>query len=196
MSTAPGTETAGFQRRWQSTLAPASTAEPAAWHRDETVVAVLVTRVIDLSGDVGVAMCFLPQDISLRAYAIAAIKSVAASHGLDIPGRRDVPIRPDAIRGELADFPHVAQFFIRRSGMVDADAFEMELRQLKGSIEWKLISMGLTDEDFRLISCSSRQVMYAMPGHSGDPMAFYPDLSDVQVDFREIADARRSLGRA
>src|SRR5699024_5374638 len=49
------------------------------------------------TGDYGVAMLFLPLDTSLQAQALDAVDEAAGSRGLEIIGRRDVPVRDDLL---------------------------------------------------------------------------------------------------
>lgn len=198
MSSAPETER---RRNTPQPMFDALTAgAPSSWRGNDASASLPVSQhflsqclVAGDTGQVGVVMCVLPADISLRAYAIAAVKSVASRLGLAVLKRREVPVQPGATGDDLADLPHIEQFFVRQLEHVDANGYEDALQRLRGAIECRMISMGLTEEDFRIVSCSSREVVYAMPGNSGDPMTFFPDLIDAQLDSGQVVDCRRVL---
>jgi glutamate synthase (NADPH/NADH) large chain len=132
------------------------------------------------AGEVGIAMCFLPMDISLRAYAIEAITGVAAERGLQMPGRRDVPVRSEAPGDAAFTRPHVAQFFILRPGDLDLATFERELMLLRAAIEREMAVFGMTSEDVQVVSCSARTLTYTAIAGQDDLAALYPDLDNVQ----------------
>lgn len=119
----------------------------------------------------GVAMCFLPVDISLRAHAIEAICRVAEAQGLEVEARRDVPIQP---RSSMA---HVSQFILIPRDGLGHTKLEHYLDHVRIEMECELWSMGLTQDEALVLSCSSHIVTYAVPGGTSDPVACYPDLA-------------------
>jgi glutamate synthase (NADPH/NADH) large chain len=146
-----------------------------------TPISALLPDAPDLqAGELGVAMCFLPMDISLRAYAIDAITGVVAERGLQMPGRRDVPVRSEAPGDTAFTRPHVAQFFILRPGNLDLDTFERELMLLRAAIEREMAVLGMTSEDVQVVSCSARTLTYTAIAGQDDLAALYPDLDNVQ----------------
>jgi glutamate synthase (NADPH/NADH) large chain len=145
-----------------------------------TPISALLPDAPDLqAGEVGVAMCFLPMDISLRAYAIDAITGVVAERGLQLLGRRDVPVRSEAPGDTAFTCPHVAQFFILRPGNLDLDTFERELMLLRAAIEGEMAVLGMTSEDVQVVSCSARTLTYTAIAGENDLAGLYPDLENV-----------------
>lgn len=125
---------------------------------------------IDARETFGVAMCLLPVDISLRAYAIEAIGRVVAGHGLVVVGWRDVPVC-----APVADV-HIAQLVVASRDEMDEAAVERQLACVQESIERELASMGLC-EDARLVSCSCRVIRYPSLDGVTPPGVSYPDLT-------------------
>lgn len=196
MSSLPKTDR---QDSWVTTMMDL---HASTWHRPEDGSVVAVSRDLLGSvgidapvGDVGVAMCFMPQDISLRAYAHSAIRTAAEHVGFEIVTRRDVPTRPGSHR-HRSTLPHITQVFIQPGHVTDPEDFEQELQRLRGLIECEMVLLGLTDDDFRLVSCSARSILYALPDSAGDAMSFYPDLVEVPAQRDQVGASPRSLMRA
>jgi glutamate synthase domain-containing protein 2/glutamate synthase domain-containing protein 1/glutamate synthase domain-containing protein 3 len=136
-----------------------------------------------LAGEYGVAMLFLPTDVSLRAHALEEIMASVAGCGMEMIARRDVPVEPGMLGDASAAMrPHVVQLFIRRPVGLDADAFERELMLLRRAMEHRLAGMGLTDDDFFAVSCSARTIVYKGLCLPEDLTRFYPDLADPRVE--------------
>jgi|GEM_PF-4353053 len=196
MSSLPKTDR---QDSWVTTMMDL---HASTWHRPAGGLVVAVSRdILDgvgidaPVGDVGVAMCFMPQDISLRAYAHSAIRTAAEHVGFEVVARREVPTRPVPRHGR-STLPHISQVFIQPVHVTDPEDFEQELQRLRGLIEGEMVLLGLTDDDFRLVSCSARAILYATPDEAGDATSFYPDLADAPSRREQMGDFRRGLTRA
>ena len=136
-----------------------------------------------VAGDYGVAMLFLPQDISLRAHALEGIKSALATRSLESIAVRDVPVEPGML-GDTASAmrPHVTQVLIRRPEEIDGDAFERELMLVRRAMERAMAAQGMTEDDFFAVSCSARTIVYKGLCLPEDLARFYPDLADERVE--------------
>ncbi len=134
-------------------------------------------------GDYGVAMLFLPLDISLRAYALDGVQRAADTHDLEVIGRREVPVRDDMLGETAAKMrPHVLQVLVRRPANRDIDAFERDLMLLRRSIERNARAEGMTEDDVFVVSCSARTIVYKGLCLPEDLARFFPDLADQRVE--------------
>lgn len=133
-----------------------------------------------VAGDYGVAMMFLPHD---RPDALAAIVDGVEARGLHVLATRDVPVEPqllgDAARATL---PNIVQVLISRPASITTGDFERKLMLVRREIERNLRALGLTDDDYFAVSCSSRTLIYKGFCLPEDLARFYPDLVNPQVD--------------
>ncbi|AKT43632.1 glutamate synthase large subunit [Chondromyces crocatus] len=126
-------------------------------------------------GDYAVAMCFFPTDPARRRRHEAILEATVVHHGQRVLGWRDVPIASQALGVIARDTcPHIRQLFIGRT--CAPELFERTLyliRKRAGKIAWA--------DDFYIVSCSSRTVVYKglmLPEQIAD---FYLDLSDPRT---------------
>ncbi|HEV2074325.1 MAG TPA: glutamate synthase central domain-containing protein, partial [Thermomicrobiales bacterium] len=135
------------------------------------------------AGEYGVAMLFLPLDLSLRAAAIDAVMSAVAERGVDLLARRDVPVQVDMLsETAAATRPHVAQILVRRPEGVDLGTFERDLMLLRRTMESRVAALGMSDADFFAASCSARTIIYKGFCLPEDLARFYPDLADPRME--------------
>ena len=143
----------------------------------QELVCTLFPRAPELRvGDLGVMSCFLPLDISLRAYAIDAINDTAEATGLSVYLRRDVPVGTEVLGDGAFTRPHVSQFVILRPATSEPNTFERQLMQLKSDVEAGLAELGLTREEFRVLSCSARAIRYGYIAGKDNVITLYPEL--------------------
>ncbi|MBM2826144.1 MAG: Glutamate synthase (ferredoxin) [Dehalococcoidia bacterium] len=135
-------------------------------------------------GRYGVGMVFMPRDPALQPVCEDAIKQGVAEEGLEFIGWRDVPVAPDAI-GPLAReaMPVIRQYFVQAPPGMDTNELERQLYLARKEAERLIIELaaeisapGL--DDFYIVSCSSRTVIYKGLIMAEQLSSFYGDLGD------------------
>ena len=140
------------------------------------------------AGRYGVGVVFLPHDPHLRSRGEDAIREGAAEEGLDFLGWREVPVAPEAI-GPLAReaMPVILQYFMAAPDGLDGDAFERKLYLSRKAAERVVIqhAAALPAEawdDFYIVSCSARTIIYKGLLKAEQFGDFYVDLHDPAVE--------------
>ncbi len=133
------------------------------------------------AGGYAVAMCFLPQDATLRAETLRLMSETVGEEGFRCLGEREVPVDPSTI-GELAreSAPHICQLFLSHTDLtLRGDALERRLYLLRRSIE-KNIESHLPDlgDRFYIVSLSARTIVYKGLLMAPQLPRFYTDLAD------------------
>ena len=132
------------------------------------------------AGEYGVAMLFLPIG---NDSLMSQVESAIEARGLSMLATRTVPTDPDVLGKSARDtLPHIIQELISRPKEISTGAFERKLMLVRRRIEENLREVGLTDDDFFAVSCSSRTLIYKGFCLPEDLARFYPDLADERVD--------------
>ena len=134
------------------------------------------------AGDYGIGMVFLPHDAEQRLRCSEIAVRTVAEEGHRAVGWREVPVVPEAI-GPLAreTAPIVRQLIIeRRHG--SADDFERKLYVIRRRIQKAVHAAGIADRDFAIPSMSSRTLVYKGLLRATQVRAYYPDLTDPDVE--------------
>jgi glutamate synthase (NADPH/NADH) large chain len=131
-------------------------------------------------GHYAVAMCFLPQDETARAAAMASFEKFIVAEGQTLLAWRDVPIDLTGIGKRVIELmPTIRQaIVVRNMELPDQDAFERKLlairkQTLNGA---RFGDGGFTD--FYMPSFSSRTIVYKGLLLAGQVGTFYRDLAD------------------
>lgn len=129
------------------------------------------------AGDYGVAMTFLPRDAAQAGWAKTLAGEAFAGRGLSVIGWRDVPVDPSVL-GHIAGQtqPGIAQLFVRKPEGIGPEAFEQALLLGRKAAERAVESSGIND--FFIVSCSARTIIYKGFCLPEDLAAFYTDLRD------------------
>ncbi len=127
-----------------------------------------------------VGQLFLPQDTEARGRVWAILDTVLPEHGLRVPARRDVPIRPEVLQAHaLAVMPHLAQIAVvpATAGGEDARAFERRLYVARRHLEKAVAEAGACRAgDFHVASLSAASIVYKGMIAGGRLAEFFPDL--------------------
>ncbi len=129
-------------------------------------------------GGYGVAMIFLPQDLSRRKEAKSLVETTVAGEGGSVIGWRDVPVRPECL-GDMAaaSMPFVSQAFFTYEGL-SGEALERKLYVSRKSMERQALSAGMSLDDFYVPSLSCATINYKGMFVAPQFDSFYPDLLD------------------
>ena len=137
------------------------------------------------AGDYAVAMCFLPQNDSARAFGIAHFEKLIAKEGQSLIGWRDVPVDTTGLgQAVLDEMPVIRQAIIGRGpDCADQDAFERKLLAIRKQTQNPLGELEATHglpglAEFYMPSFSSRTVVYKGLLLAGQVGSFYRDLGD------------------
>ncbi len=134
------------------------------------------------AGEYGIAMLFLPREDEQLAEARSIADAAAATRGLEVVARRDVPIDPSLLGVTAkATLPAIVQLFLRRPDGMDDAGFERELMIYRRFFEQGMRVAGYSDDDFFAASCSSRTIIYKAFCLPEDLARFYPDLGDPRM---------------
>ena len=138
-------------------------------------------------GTYGVAFIFMPQDDRLRAEMVETVEAAIADEGLTTLGWRDVPVDNSCLSQDpviQATEPFHRQVFLGRpEGMTDQDAFERKLYIVRKVISARIFEAhhGL-DNDFYIVSMSSRTVIYKGMFLADQLGPYYRDLHDERFE--------------
>jgi len=129
------------------------------------------------ASELGVAMTFLPQDGDQAEKAKARFSDVVVARGFDVIGWRDTPVDASVL-GEIAAStqPAIAQLLIDRPAGMDEETFERDLLLARKAAERACAAAGI--DDFFVVSCSCRTIIYKGFCLPEDLAAFYLDLQD------------------
>ncbi|MBL8572627.1 MAG: glutamate synthase large subunit [Hyphomicrobiaceae bacterium] len=138
------------------------------------------------AGKYGIGYLFLPRDDADRARAIAIIDETIRAEGLTLLGWRDVPTDNSCLSdGVRRTEPVHRQVFIGRpEGSGDQDAFERKLYVTRKVISGRVYEAGWnghtkrSQDDFYVVSFSSRKVIYKGMFLAEQLGKYYPDLHD------------------
>jgi len=128
-------------------------------------------------------MIFLPNESNMAELCASIIEKKVMSEGLALLGWRDVPT-DDTTLGELAKSsqPYIRQLFIGKNEQsLSEDIFERKLYILRREIENEVSKNSLTDEEFYISSLSVRTLIYKGLLMASQVLAFYPDLTDIDM---------------
>ncbi|MEL7444521.1 MAG: glutamate synthase large subunit [Pseudomonadota bacterium] len=137
------------------------------------------------AGDYAVAMCFMPQDETARAFITERFEKFIAKEGQRLIGWRDVPTTLDGLGKAVIDsMPVIQQAVIARGeSCADQDAFERKLLVIRKQVQNPLAKLaekhglpGLTE--LYLPSFSSRTIVYKGLLLCDQVGSFYDDLRD------------------
>ena len=131
------------------------------------------------AGELGVAMCFLPDDDAGEAVCRAALEAGMANQGVAVVGWRVVPTSPEVLGDTArATLPRIAQLLVRRPADLDAEGFERSLFLARRAAEREAAAAGWGENQFHVASCSARTVIYKGFCLPEDLPAFFADLRD------------------
>jgi glutamate synthase (NADPH/NADH) large chain len=138
------------------------------------------------SGNYGVGMIFLPQDVTHRVSCEKLIEKTIIDEGQNFLGWRDVPV--DAIHADLPESvtacePVVRQLFVGRGDTcTDQDAFERKLFVIRKIFENAIEDKGFSDAaKFYVNSLSSRTIVFKGMFLSHQVGTYYTDLRDARM---------------
>ena len=136
-------------------------------------------------GRYAVAMCFLPQDVRARAFAIASIERLVRAEGQALIGWREVPIDTTGLGARVIEaMPVIRQAIIAAGPAIrDQDHFERKILTIRKQVLNKFRSLaeaqGLpTTADLYMPSFSTRTLVYKGLLLAHQVGSFYPDLRD------------------
>jgi glutamate synthase (NADPH/NADH) large chain len=144
---------------------------------------------IDLppAGHYGVGQLFLPSDPEQRAHIEGIIAEVAELEGQKLIGFRDVPVdnsslskAPDIAASEPV---HRQAFFSRNPAIENDDDYERRLYILRKVVSGRLYEeAGGRDNDFYIVSLSSRTIVYKGMFLAYQVGEYYKDLADARFE--------------
>ncbi len=140
-------------------------------------------------GDYAVGHIFMPRDKRFRRECEAQFERSCEEEGLVILGWRDVPTDNSCLsEPTISVEPFHRQVFIGKGdGVIDDDHFERKLYVLRkvvnNAIHAKFADLGMSDSDndFYIVSLSSRTIVYKGMFLSDQLGAYYSDLTDVRM---------------
>ncbi|MBV9827764.1 MAG: glutamate synthase subunit alpha, partial [Alphaproteobacteria bacterium] len=134
-------------------------------------------------GRYAVAMCFLPRDERVRAFAIAHFEHFIRAEGQRLVGWRDVPVTLDGLGKRVIEtMPHMAQAIVAASAdIADQDAFERKVLTIRKQTLNSLFKLaqekGLPSlPELYMPSFSTRTMVYKGLLLAGQVESFYDDL--------------------
>ncbi|MFN8592404.1 MAG: glutamate synthase large subunit [Thermomicrobiales bacterium] len=131
--------------------------------------------------DLAVAMTFLPTDEAAAIAAQTACSDAAVAQGLTPIVWREVPLDPTALGDQaLCTMPRIAQLLLRRPAELDDDAFERALFLTRKAAERAATAAGW--DEFFVVSCSSRTLIYKAFCLPRDLPRFYLDLKNPEYE--------------
>jgi glutamate synthase (NADPH/NADH) large chain len=141
------------------------------------------------AGDYAVGHIFLPRDKRFRRECEALFEKSCEDEGLKLLGWRDVPTNNSCLsEPTIAVEPFHRQIFIGKTdGIADSAHFERKLFVLRkvvnNAIHAKFADLGLkdSDNDFYIVSLSSRTIVYKGMFLSDQLGAYYADLHDPRL---------------
>lgn len=136
------------------------------------------------SGEYGVGMVFMPTDVKARARFEELWHQALPAEGMTILGWRDVPVKSLILGQAVAAVEPVhRQVFIAKPDGWDQDTFERKLYVARKNVINQVTDEVLPGiEDYYVVSCSSRTIVYKgmlLAGQVGD---YYDDLNDVRFE--------------
>ncbi len=139
-------------------------------------------------GDYAVGQVFMPRNSLFRRQCEAEFEKACKSVGLELLGWRDVPTDNSCLsEPTLAAEPFHRQIFIGRGDSVYSNNFARKLYVLRkvvsNAVYTKFTDVGLCDSDneFYIVSLSSRTIVYKGMFLSDQLGAYYTDLSDPNL---------------
>jgi glutamate synthase (NADPH/NADH) large chain len=145
---------------------------PHEFYKDE-----LAKEGIELppAGDYAVAMCFFSRDPAKCRHQQAILEAAVMHHGQKVLGWRTVPFDGSALGPIARDTqPSIRQLFIGRT--CAPENFERMLYIIR-----KRAGRSANSDEFYIVSCSSRTVVYKGLMLAEQVAAFYSDLSDQRT---------------
>ncbi|MEM9500662.1 MAG: glutamate synthase large subunit [Pseudomonadota bacterium] len=136
-------------------------------------------------GDYAVAMCFMPQDETARAFVAERFEKFTSKEGQRFIGWRDVPVTLDGLGDAVIESQPVIQMAIiaRGESCADQDAFERKLLVIRKQVQNPLEQLAEKHDlpslaDTYLPSFSTRTIVYKGLLLAGQVGSFYDDLRD------------------
>jgi glutamate synthase domain-containing protein 2/glutamate synthase domain-containing protein 1/glutamate synthase domain-containing protein 3 len=127
--------------------------------------------------ELGVAITFLPRDPEQAEQAQSLLAQAMTDRSLIVRGWREVPV-DSSVLGRIAaeTQPAIAQLLVERPAGVTEDEFERDLMLARKAAERATSAAGI--DDFFVVSCSCRTIIYKGFCLPEDLAAFYLDLQD------------------
>lgn len=136
-------------------------------------------------GDYAVAMCFMPQDETARAFVTERLERFILSEGQTLVGWRDVPVTQEGLgKTVIESMPFIRQCIVARGDECpDQDAFERKLIVIRKQTLNPLKELAVTKDMPDLVSMyipsfSSRTIVYKGLLLATQVGGFYDDLRD------------------
>jgi glutamate synthase domain-containing protein 2/glutamate synthase domain-containing protein 1/glutamate synthase domain-containing protein 3 len=127
------------------------------------------------SGELGVAMCFLPQDVRTARACRDLLVTAMREGGIPVYGWREVEVDPSCLgESALQTLPQIAQLLVQRPVGRDAQTFERDLMLARKAAERAALAAGIAG--FDVVSCSARTIVYKGFCLPEDLPRFYADL--------------------
>ncbi len=136
------------------------------------------------AGDYGVGMVFMPKDDQARARFEELWSKAVPAEGMEILGWRDVPVQSDILGKAVAAVePIHRQVFIAKPEGWDQDMFERKLYVARKQVINQVTDRDLPGiEDYYVVSCSSRTIVYKGMLLAGQVGKYYDDLNDPRFE--------------
>ena len=129
----------------------------------------------------GVAMTFFPREKKQRDESKRIIERLLEKFELSLLGYRHVPVdNSDLGRDSSMTEPSVQQIFIGRPEGMSAEAFERKLFVFRKYASRMIIEsvQGVTPDDFNMISCSYKTIIYKGQLNTEQVTLYFKDLSN------------------
>ncbi|MEA4839338.1 MAG: glutamate synthase central domain-containing protein, partial [Rhodospirillaceae bacterium] len=134
-------------------------------------------------GRYGVAMIFLPQDLTVRTACESIADEVVAAEGQTVLGWRDVPVDSAILSASVRETePVVRQLFVAAADGLNSDDFERKLFVIRKRISNSIgARLGAAASDFYISSMSARTVVYKGMLLANLVGPYFKDLSDPRT---------------
>ncbi len=122
-------------------------------------------------GKYGTGLVFLPKDEKRQSAILSIIIEEIEREGLTLMHLRNVPVNSQILgKDALATEPDIKQLFV--TGVTDVDNFERTLYLIRKRIERRI-----KDNDFYIVSLSSKNIVYKGMLSSTQVREYFPDLT-------------------
>jgi len=125
-------------------------------------------------GRYGTGLVFLPKDATRQSEVLSIIIEEIEREGLNLMHLRTVPTNPEVLGVAAREVePAIKQLFIDGISEEKAPELERTLYKIRKKIENRI-----ADEDFYIVSLSSKNIIYKGMLTSGQLRRYFPDLSN------------------